>query len=83
VTIIDSDKDGYVNQKEAEASISGLSFASGDDTALITERSYSSIVATLDDDDAPRSSVRVTGDADDDADVEIKVQGDVDVKEEN
>ncbi len=74
VTIIDVDSDGYVNQKEAEASITGLSFTAGSDTALITERTYSTIVAARDDDDLEL-------DLDDDADVEIDVEGDVEVED--
>jgi cytoskeletal protein RodZ len=74
VTIIDVDSDGYVNQKEAEASITGLTFTAGSDTALITEQTYSTIVAARDDDDLEL-------DLDDDADVEIKVEGDVEVED--
>jgi len=80
VTIIDTDSDGYVNQKEAEASITGLTFSTGEDTALITEKSYGTIVASLDDDD---DALHVDLDDHEDTDVEIKVEGDVDVKEDN
>ena len=88
ITINDLDSDGFVNQREAEASITGLTFTAGSDTALITERDFDVIVAALDDGPSTTTTVRSSGSAArpaagdaDDAEVKIEVQGDVEVEE--
>lgn len=48
VMIKDEDSDGYVSQAEAEASIAGLSFTSGEDDDDIGATQYGEIVALMD-----------------------------------